>query len=100
MQKDKETTSIIGEWINSNGDDVEQDGQNHSESVWKPIRSIKDNSVETVHVYSQGNSTGSDRISVCREFISKTELSQFCRKVNRGESSKTVVNITNKMLQD
>ena len=83
MQKYKETTSSIRELINSNGNDVEQGGENHRESMKKPIRGIKDNSVEAV--YSHGNSTGIDRK---REFISKREFSQFCRKMNRGESSK------------
>ena len=86
-RKDKETTSSIGESKDINGNDVAQGGQNHSESMRKSIRDIKDNGVEVV--YSHGNSTGSDRKS---KFISKTEFSQFCRKMNRGESSKTVVN--------
>ena len=86
-RKDKETTSSIGESKDINGNDVAQGGQNHSESMRKSIRGIKDNGVEVV--YSHGNSTGSD---IKNKFISKTEFSQFCRKMNRGESGKTVVN--------
>ena len=47
-RKDKETTSSIGESINSNGNDVAQGGENHSESMGKSIRGIKDNGVEAV----------------------------------------------------
>ena len=47
-RKDKETTSSIGESIDSNGNDVAQGGENHSESMRKSIRGIKDSGVEAV----------------------------------------------------